>query len=279
MSHTSETTQIQKASPGGVLNASSSPKEVRLAAREAHLTGPTSGLASGFVQVNLVILPAAQAAGFLRFCQANPKPCPVLAVSEPGERSCDILGSHLDIARDVPAYQIFREGKNSGTASDVVDEWRDDLVTFALGCSFTFEHALMNAGLNVRHIDEQRNVPMFNTSVALKTAGGFGGNLVVSMRPFLAADAIRAVQITTRFPNVHGSPVHLGNPALIGIQDLSAPDYGDAVTLKKDELPVFWACGVTPHKVLMDAGIEFAITHRPGHMLVTDIPDSQLALF
>lgn len=261
------------------LNVLTTPLVVRLAAREGLLTGPTSGLANGFVQVNLVILPEDRAAGFLRFCQANPKPCPVIAVSEPGARACGKLGADLDIARDVPTYQIFRHGQHTDSVSDVVDYWRDDLVTFALGCSFTFEYALISNGLRIRHIDENRNVPMYNTTMALESAGGFGGNLVVSMRPFPAADAIRAVQITTRYPQVHGEPVHLGNPALIGIHDLTHPDYGDAVTCAEHEVPVFWACGVTPHQVLMDAGVEFAITHHPGHMLVTDIPDSHLALF
>ncbi|HSP00251.1 MAG TPA: putative hydro-lyase [Thioalkalivibrio sp.] len=261
------------------LNAQSTPLAVRKAAREGQLSGPTSGLANGYVQVNLVILPESQAAGFLRFCQANPKPCPLLAVSEPGARHCQVLGENLDIARDVPAYRIYRNGKVSGTRNDVAEDWRDDLVTFALGCSFTFEHALIESGLKVRHIDEARNVPMFNTSVPLTSAGGFGGNLVVSMRPFAAADAIRAIQITTRYPQVHGSPVHLGNPSLIGIADLNTPDYGDSVSIGENEIPVFWACGVTPQQVLIDSGVEFAITHSPGHMLVTDIPDNSLSLF
>ncbi|MDF0748701.1 putative hydro-lyase [Marinobacter sp. 71-i] len=261
------------------LDAHSTPSAVRRAAREGNLTGPTSGLASGYVQVNLVILPESQAAGFLRFCQANPKPCPLLAVSEPGARTCTLLGRDLDIARDVPAYRIYRHGQVSDTRTDVAEDWREDLVTFALGCSFTFEHALITAGLQVRHINEARNVPMYNTSVPLTSAGGFGGKLVVSMRPFIAADAIRAIQITTRYPQVHGSPVHLGNPSLIGISNLSAPDYGDSVSVGENEIPVFWACGVTPQQVLIDSGIEFAITHSPGHMLVTDIPDNSLALF
>lgn len=261
------------------LNAQSTPAAVRRAARQGLLTGPTSGLASGYVQVNLVVLPESQASGFLRFCQANPKPCPVLAVSEPGARHCETLASDLDISRDLPAYRIYLNGKVSETVSDVADVWRDDLVTFAIGCSFTFEHALIQAGLGVRHIEEARNVPMFNTKVPLTTAGGFGGNLVVSMRPFSAADAIRAIQITTRFPQVHGSPVHFGDPSLIGISDIRSPDYGDAVSVKENEVPVFWACGVTPQQVIIDAGVEFAITHSPGHMLVTDIPDSTLALF
>lgn len=261
------------------LNAHSTPEAVRQAARSGALSGPTAGLASGYVQVNLVILPEAEAAGFLRFCQANPKPCPLLAVSEPGARTCDTIGTDLDIARDVPAYRIYRNGVASETVTDVADEWRDDLVTFALGCSFTFEHALMQSGLNIRHIAQGRNVPMYQTSVPLTPAGGFKGSLVVSMRPFLAADVIRAIQITTRYPQVHGSPVHLGNPALIGISDLDSPDYGDSVSVGENEIPVFWACGVTPQQVLIDSGVAFAITHSPGHMLVTDLPDSSLALF
>src|SRR5699024_8588431 len=164
------------------------------------------------------------------------------------------------------------------TLSDVTGVWRDDLVTFALGCSFSFEHALMQNGVPVRHIEEERNVPMYKASIPLQPAGGFSGNMVVSMRPFLAEFAIRAIQITTRFPQTHGAPVHLGDPALIGIDDLAVPDYGDAVSVGRDEIPVFWACGVTPQQVLMDSGIEFAITHTPGHMLVTDIPESQVAL-
>jgi len=251
---------------------------VRRRARDGSLTSPTAGLANGFVQVNLVILPEAQANGFLRFCQANPKPCPLIAVSEPGQRGCEILADDLDIARDVPSYRVYRDGELSETLPDVSGLWRDDLVTFALGCSFSFEHALVQNGVAVRHIDEGRNVPMFKTSIPLQTAGGFAGRMVVSMRPFRAAQAIRAIQITTRYPQAHGAPVHLGDPALIGISDLAHPDYGDAVSVHTDEIPVFWACGVTPQQVLMDAGVPFAITHNPGYMLVTDIPESYVAL-
>lgn len=261
------------------LDAHSSPQAVRLAARNGELTGPTAGLANGFVQANLVILPEAQANGFLRFCQANPKACPVLAVSEPGARECKSLGKSLDIAQDLPGYRVYRNGHASDTLTNVDAEWRDDLVTFALGCSFTFEHALQQAGLCVRHIDEGRNVSMFNTSISLTTAGGFGGNLVVSMRPYVAADAIRAIQVTSRYPQAHGSPVHLGDPALIGISDIHTPDYGDGVSIRSNEIPLFWACGVTPQQVLIDAGVEFAMTHSPGHMLVTDIPESRLTMF
>ncbi|WP_036184670.1 putative hydro-lyase [Marinobacter sp. ELB17] len=257
----------------------SRPNDVRLAARNGSYVGPTAGMASRFVQVNLVILPEEQANGFLRFCQANPKPCPVLAVSEPGSRQCNALGDDLDIARDVPSYRVYRNGKFASTQNDVADVWRDDLVTFALGCSFSFEHALLQNGVPVRHIEEGRNIPMYKTSIPLQPAGGFSGNMVVSMRPFKAAEAIRAIQITTRFPQTHGAPVHLGDPSLIGIANLGSPEYGDAVSVADDEIPVFWACGVTPQQILMDSGIEFAITHTPGHMLVTDIPESQITLF
>jgi uncharacterized protein YcsI (UPF0317 family) len=179
----------------------------------------------------------------------------------------------------VPSYRVYRNGKFASTQNDVADVWRDDLVTFALGCSFSFEHALLQNGVPVRHIEEGRNVPMYKTSIPLQSAGGFSGNMVVSMRPFRAAEAIRAIQITTRFPQTHGAPVHLGDPSLIGIASLGAPEYGDAVSIADDEIPVFWACGVTPQQILMDSGIEFAITHTPGHMLVTDIPESQITLF
>lgn len=255
-----------------------SAREVRLKARDGSLTETTAGLASGFVQVNLVILPEAQANGFLRFCQANPKPCPLIAVSEPGQRSCKMLAEDLDIPRDVPSYCVYRDGQLIETIPDVSGLWRDDLVTFALGCSFSFEHALVQNGVKVRHIDEARNVPMFKTSIPLQTTGGFAGTMVVSMRPLRATDAIRATQITTRYPLAHGAPIHLGNPSLIGITDLAKPDYGDPVSLHTDEIPVFWACGVTPQQVLMDTGVPFAITHKPGHMLVTDLPESYVAL-
>lgn len=251
---------------------------VRRAARSGALTGPTAGLAQGFVQANLVLLPEADASAFLRFCQANPRPCPVLAVGEPGDRRLPALGEDVDIARDVPRYRVFREGHCTDEVTDVVDLWRDNLVAFALGCSFTFEHALMADGMRLRHVEQQRNVAMYDTTVPLVSAGPFGGAMVMSMRPLRPADAIRAVQITTRYPLAHGAPLHLGDPAAIGIDNLGAPDYGDPVAVKDDELPVFWACGVTPQRALERSGVAFAITHSPGHMLLTDWRDSQLAL-
>ncbi len=262
----------------GRFQAEGEAQAVRRAARAGELTRTTAGLAAGYVQVNLVILPEPDAAAFLRFCQANPRPCPLIAVSEPGERAPAALGEDLDITRDVPRYRVFRDGEIAAEPTAVDDLWRDDLVTFALGCSFTFEHALMNDGIALRHIALGRNVAMYRTDIPLHDAGPFGGEMVVSMRPLRPADAIRAVQVCTRFPQVHGAPIHLGDPRAIGIDDLAAPDYGDATPVEADELPVFWACGVTPQRALAQARLPFAITHSPGHMLVTDRRDSELAL-
>lgn len=255
-----------------------SPAALRQAIRRGEFTGNTSGYAPGFVQCNLTILPADWASDFLRFCHANPKPCPLVACSSaPGDTSLPPLGD-IDIRTDVPKYRVFRDGVLDAEVPDILDLWRDDLVVFALGCSFSFEEALLADGLDVRNVSEGVNVPMYRTQIDCTPAGPFAGKMVVSMRPFRAADAIRAVQVCTRFPSVHGAPVHLGDPALIGIHDLSHPDYGDAVTVAADELPVFWACGVTPQVALEAAKPPFAITHSPGHMLVTDLRNSQLAV-
>jgi uncharacterized protein YcsI (UPF0317 family) len=242
----------------------------RQAARSGALTGNTAGVALGYVQGNLVILPAAQAGDFLRFAQRNPKPCPVIGMSEPGSRAIPELGDDLDIATDLPRYRIWRRGELIEETRSIEAFWRDDLVAFVIGCSFTFEESLLAAGVPIRHLTCGINVPMFRTSIATKPAGPFHGPLVVTMRPMQPADAIRAVQITSRFPAVHGAPVHIGLPELIGISDLSKPDYGDPVEIAADELPVFWACGVTPQAAIAAAKPEFAITHSPGSMLITD---------
>ena len=252
---------------------------LRQAARNGRLVESTAGMASGFVQANVVILPAAEAADFLRFCQANPKPCPLLAVGEPGECGIPALGADLDITRDVPRYRIFRHGEVVAEPLYITNLWRDDLVSFALGCSFTFDHVLESAGIALRHVALGRNVSMYDTRLPLAARGAFGGNMVVSMRPLRPADAIRAIQISTRYPQVHGAPVHLGAPDAIGIRRLSAPEYGDAVPVEADELPVFWACGVTPQQALVRARLPLAITHSPGHMLVTDLREHEVALF
>jgi uncharacterized protein YcsI (UPF0317 family) len=255
-----------------------SPQELRNKIRSGEHSGITSGFAAGHVQCNIVILPSTQANDFLRFCQLNPKPCPLIAMSnKPGDFSLPPLGN-IDIRTDVPRYRVFRDGQLNEEIDDISSLWRDDLVTFALGCSFSFEEALLADGLEVRNVTNCVNVPMYRTDIDCNPAGAFAGKMVVSMRPFKAADAIRAVQICTRFPSVHGAPIHLGDPSHIGIADLGQPDYGDAVSLSDDELPVFWACGVTPQVALETAKLPFAITHSPGCMLVTDLRNSQLAV-
>jgi uncharacterized protein YcsI (UPF0317 family) len=249
----------------------------RLRIRTGVFTGPTSGLAPGHVQANLVILPQALAGDFLRFAVANPKPCPILAVAEPGDPRVPTLGGELDIRTDLPRYRVWRDGELVAEPTDITDFWRDDLVSFAIGCSFSFEEALIEAGIEVRHIARGCNVPMYRTNIRCVPAGVFSGPMVVSMRPLKPADAIRAVQITSRFPSVHGAPVHLGLPQAIGIADIGKPDYGDAVPVAADELPVFWACGVTPQAVIAQARPAFCITHAPGSMLITDLRNTALA--
>jgi uncharacterized protein YcsI (UPF0317 family) len=241
--------------------------------------GQTAGLAPGYVQGNLAILPAALAADFLRFCHLNPKPCPVIGISEPGCALVPSLGEDLDLRTDLPRYRVWRDGVLVDEPTGINDIWRDDLVAFVIGCSFSFEEALIEDGVPLRHVANGRNVAMYRTNVPTAAAGPFHGPLVVSMRPLKAADAIRAVQITSRFPAVHGAPVHLGDPSLIGIKDIMRPDYGDPVAIEPDEIPVFWACGVTPQSVIASVRPEFAITHAPGCMLVTDLRNSRLAAF
>jgi uncharacterized protein YcsI (UPF0317 family) len=258
--------------------ALSDPQAVRLAARKGKLDGQTSGLAPGFVQGNLAILPDGLAADFLRFCHKNPRSCPLIGVSEPGNPRIPELGFDLDIRSDVPRYRVWRDGAMIDEPTDISSWWRDDLVTFVIGCSFSFEEALLADGVPVRHISCGTNVPMYCTSIETAASGPFHGPLVVSMRPLKPADAIRAIQITSRFPSVHGAPVHIGKPEMIGITDINTPDYGDPVEIREDEMPVFWACGVTPQSVVSAARPSFAITHSPGCMLVTDIKNSSLAI-
>ena len=252
---------------------------VRVLIRQGLWNSHTSGLADDHVQGNVVILPQAEANDFLRYCQRNPKPCPLLAVSEPGQPLLPTLGADINICTDVPRYRLWRDGELLDEANDSTALWRDDLVTFVIGCSFSFEQALMQAGLPLRHVEQGRNVAMYRTSIATVAAGAFSGPMVVSMRPMKAAAVIRAVQVTSRFPDVHGAPVHIGDPSLIGIADLQKPDYGDAVEVMPDELPVFWACGVTPQAAIRQARPAFCITHAPGAMLITDLLNNQLASF
>jgi uncharacterized protein YcsI (UPF0317 family) len=250
--------------------------QVRLAARRGELTGQTSGLAPGFAQANLVILPRELASDFLVFCSRNPRPCPLLGLTNTGNPEAARLAPGSDLRTDLPRYRVWRNGELVDEPMDITEYWRDDLVSFLIGCSFSFESALLRAGVPVRHIELGCNVPMYRTNIPCESAGVFSGPMVVSMRPMKPADAIRAVQITSRFPAVHGAPIHLGFPEQLGITDLSRPDFGDPVPMHADELPVFWACGVTPQAAVMNARPSFAITHSPGCMFVTDMSDDQL---
>ena len=252
------------------------PREVRLAIRARRHTGHTAGLAPGHVQGNLCILPGEYAGEFREFCERYPKPCPLIGMSEPGDPRIPALGADLDIRTDIAKYRVYEHGVLKQEVADLEALWREDLVSFILGCSFSFEEALMQAGLRLRYVDEGRNVPMYRTSVDTVPAGRFRGKLVVSMRPFKPADAIRAIEITAKYPRVHGSPVHIGFPEKIGISDLDRPWVGDPTEVKEDELPLFWACGVTPQSVVLDAKPSLCITHAPGHMLVTDLKNESL---
>ena len=250
------------------------------AAYRAGLKQPTAGVAPGMTQANMIALPRDWAWDFLLYAQRNPKPCPVLDVIEAGAHHT-VLAEGADIRTDIPLYRVWRHGKLAEEVQDATALWAEhpDLVTFLIGCSFTFETPLQEAGIEVRHIADGGNVPMYRTSRQCRPAGRLHGEMVVSMRPMPAADVIRAVQVTSRFPNVHGAPVHIGDPALIGIADIGQPDYGDAVALLPDEIPVFWACGVTPQSAILNAQPAFCITHAPGCMLVTDLLNHQLASF
>ncbi|NRR33961.1 putative hydro-lyase [Oxalobacteraceae bacterium] len=255
------------------------PLEFRQQVRHGDFRQPTAGYCGSYAQANLVVLPQAHAHDFLLFCQRNARACPLLAVGEPGQWNLPRLGADMDIRSDVPGYNVYRDGQLAAQPHTLHDIWRDDLVVFAIGCSFSFEQMLMEAGIPLRHIAQRKNVAMYRSNILNQGAGPFGGNMVVSMRPMKAQDAIRAIQITSRFPAVHGAPVHLGDPALIGIADLARPDYGDAVEILADEIPVFWACGVTPQEAIRSAALPLVITHQPGYMLVTDIPNATLAAF
>lgn len=251
--------------------------EVRRKARNGQLNGPTAGIAMGYVQANLVVVPRHLAFDFLLFCQRNPRPCPLIDVTEPGSPEPTLAAPGADIRTDVPRYRIFENGELVEEPADLNARWRDDQVAFLLGCSFTFENALLQAGLPVRHIEQGCNVPMYRTNIACRPAGIFRGPMVVSMRPMTPAQAIRATQVCSRFPRAHGAPVHLGDPAAIGIRDLDRPDFGDPVAFHPGEIPVFWACGVTPQAVAMEARPPLLYTHKPGHMFVTDLHDTDLA--
>ncbi|GAA3809596.1 putative hydro-lyase [Sphaerisporangium flaviroseum] len=247
------------------------PPEARALFREGLVT-PTSGWSAGWTQANLIALPKEQAYDFLVFAQRNPRPCPVLDVTEPGEFAASLFGG--DLRTDLPGYRVYRDGEQVAEVPDVLSYWRDDLVCFLVGCSFTFEAALLDAGVPVRHIEAGTNVPMYRTNRDCRPAGELSGPMVVSMRPVPAELVATAVRITSRYPAVHGAPVHVGDPGALGIDDLDRPDFGDPVEVRAGELPVFWACGVTPQAAVMRSRPPFAIGHAPGHMAITDARDS-----
>lgn len=254
-----------------------SPSEVRLQCRQGAFHFPTPGIACGYLQANLVILPRKLAFDFLVFCTRNPKPCPILDVTEVGNPEPEIVAAGADLRTDLPRYHIFENGELLEEVADVSDLWQNDFVGFLVGCSFSFEAALMDEGIPVRHIEEGKNVPMYKTNIACNSAGAFSAPLVVSMRPLSPADIVRAVQITSRFPKAHGTPIHFGSPEEIGITNIDAPDFGEAVTIQEGEIPVFWACGVTTQTAILQAKPEIAITHAPGYMFVTDIKDDHFS--
>jgi len=250
-----------------------SAQSVRAEIRGGRYTGHTAGLAAGKLQCNLAILPEEFALDFLRFCQRNPKPCPVVCISDTGNPQLPTLGADIDIRSDVSMYRVFRDGILSDEINDVTALWRDDLVAVALGCSFTFENALIRHGIPVRHVEQRRNVPMFKSNIDLIPAGPFSGKMVVTMRPIKQEQVEQARQISGRFPQAHGAPIATGDPEKLGISDLADPDWGEAVDVRAGEVPVYWACGVTPQNVLLDAKLPLCITHSPGHMLIADVAE------
>ncbi len=254
-----------------------SPRDLRLRIRSGGWDRPTAGLAPGFAQANLVVVPRGLAYDFLVFCQRNPKPCPLIDVTDPGSPEPARAAPGADLRTDLPRYRIYRRGRLEAEETEITRYWRDDLVAFLLGCSFTFEGAMVRAGLPVRHLEDGCNVAMYVTSLPCRPAGALSGPMVVSMRPLPAAAVPRAILVTGRYPGAHGAPVHAGDPTAIGVADLARPQFGDPPRIEPGEIPVFWGCGVTPQAVAMAAQVELMITHAPGHMFLTDLRDEDLA--
>ena len=250
-------------------------EEIRARIRAGEHTGPTGGFAQGYVQTNLVILPEAYAFDFLKFCVRNPKPCPILEVTDAGSPAPPVMAPEADLRTDVPKYRVYEEGQLVDEPTDVRSYWRDDLVSFLLGCSFTFERALLDAGLYLAHLDQGRNVPMYVTGRECVPSGPFSGPMVVSMRPYRADEIPLAVAVSGRYPTMHGAPLHVGDPGALGIRDLNEPEFGDSIEIAEDQIPVFWGCGVTPQAVAMKAAPSLMITHSPGHMFITDRLDGE----
>ena len=254
------------------------PPAIRGMIRSGSYDGVTSGLANGFVQANLAVLPRDLAFDFLLFCQRNPKPCPLLEVIDAGEVEPSFTAPGADIRTDVPSYRVYEHGEMVAELRSLEQIWRKDLVSFLLGCSFSFEAAMSDAGIPIRHQEAGSNVPMYITNIATQPAGVFSGPMVVSMRPVAQDKIVRAVQVTSRFPDTHGAPVHIGDPAAIGIRNMEAPEFGDAVEIRAGEVPVFWACGVTPQAVALNCKPPLMITHSPGKMFITDRRDAEYAV-
>ncbi|HEV2106633.1 MAG TPA: putative hydro-lyase [Thermomicrobiales bacterium] len=254
------------------------PQVVRAAARRGALRGHTAALTPDYAQANLVVLPGDLAGDFQTFCERNPKPCPLLDITDPGSPEPVNIAPGADVRTDIPRYRVYRDGVLVEERDDLLDLWRDDLVAFLLGCSFTFEGSLLEAGVPVRHIAHGRNVPMYQTTRPCEPAGPFAGPLVVTMRSMPAHLVETAIAVTERYPAVHGGPVHVGDPAALGIADLDHPEWGDPPVIEPGDVPVFWACGVTPQAVALAARPPLMLTHAPGHMLVTDIPVASLAI-
>jgi uncharacterized protein YcsI (UPF0317 family) len=246
------------------------PQRVRARIRDNEYAGPTAGLAAGFAQANLVVLPEEYAFDFLKFCVRNPKPCPVLEVTEAGSPEPVVTAPGTDLRTDVPRYRVYEHGKLVEEPQDILHRWQDDLVGFLIGCSFTFEEALLAAGLRIAHVEQGRNVPMYVTGRDCVPSGPFAGPMVVSMRPYRAEEIPLVVSASGRYPAMHGAPLHIGDPGALGISDLDNPEFGESVRIEEDQLPVFWACGVTPQAIVMKVRPPLVITHSPGHMFITD---------
>ena len=253
-----------------------SPYDVRKLIRNGEITTPTAGMCAGFAQANLVILPKDLAYDFLLFTQRNPKSCPLLEVSDVGNKMLRTLGKDIDITTDIPKYRVYEKGVLTGEYTNIKELWRDDFVSFLIGCSFSFESDLLEENITIRHIEEHCNVPMFITNIECNPAGIFNGKMVVSMRPLPHDEIVKSVLISGSMPKVHGAPIHIGDPSLIGIKDVMKPDFGDSVHFKEGEVPVFWPCGVTPQSVVMNVKPDIVITHAPGHMLITDVKNLDL---
>lgn len=252
-----------------------SPAEVRGLIRKGVIDFPTAGMCAGYAQANLVILPPEYAADFEEYARLNPFPCPILEVVK-GTPDTHAMGEGGDITTDIPRYRVYENGVFTKELTDVSAYWKEGYVGFLIGCSFSFEEALIRAGIEVRHIAQGRNVPMYKTNIQTKPAGPFRGPMVCSMRPMTPENAQKAYDITVKMPNVHGAPVEMENAANVGVADVMKPDYGDAVDIYEGEVPVFWPCGVTPQAAIENAKLPIVITHAPGHMFITDVKNSEL---